>query len=256
MRKNIIKNRKNKNLVVIVEKVEKSKWLVFIMHGLWWNKEQAHIELFAKVFSDNLFSVVRFDTTCTYGESDWKFEDATIGQYYNDLEDVIDWASKQDWYKEKFVLVWHSLWWISTAMFTEIYPEKIKGLAPISSVIEWDKLLEVKWKNKLIDWKKSWIIKYFWSSGTIKRLKYSFVEDILLRKYNLFDAVDQLKMPVLMIVWELDESIPPKYQEVFYDRIPWKKEFYVIKNAPHTFKRKVELDEIYMIFDRRIKFLV
>ena len=39
------------------------------------------------------------------------------------------------WYGEPFVLVGHSLGGISTALFAENYPDKVKALAPISTVV-------------------------------------------------------------------------------------------------------------------------
>ena len=50
MEKIFIKNRKNQNVSVIIEKVDNQKGLVFVMHGLGGFKEQPHIEIFAKVF--------------------------------------------------------------------------------------------------------------------------------------------------------------------------------------------------------------
>ena len=59
------------------------------MHGLGGFKEQKHIQTFADAFLENNFTVVLFDTTHTYGESEGKYEDATTTNYYEDLEDVI-----------------------------------------------------------------------------------------------------------------------------------------------------------------------
>lgn len=72
-------------------------------------------------------------------------------------------------------------------------------------------------------------------------------------KYNLLNDVDKLTMPVLLVVWSNDTSTPPEHQELLYNNLPWKKEFHIIDWAPHTFKDKKELDEIYNIFDVWIK---
>jgi len=96
MEKLFIKNRKNLKISVIIEKSENQQGLAFVMHGLSGFKEQPHIETFSKSFKDNNYTVIRFDTTNTFGESEWDYADATTTNYYEDLEDVINWAENQD----------------------------------------------------------------------------------------------------------------------------------------------------------------
>src|SRR3990167_2091167 len=108
MEKIFIKNRKNQKICVVLEKNTEQKGLVFIMHGLGGSKDELHIQTFAKTFRDNGFTVVRFDTTNTFGESDGDYADATTTNYYQDLEDVIKWAGSQDFYQEPFYLTGHS----------------------------------------------------------------------------------------------------------------------------------------------------
>src|SRR3989344_7367385 len=130
-----IKNRNDKKIAVVVDKNQKSKGLAFVMHGLGGFKEQKHIQTFADAFREKGFIVIRFDTTNTLGESDGAYEDATVTNYYEDLEDVIGWASGQRWYQEPFYLAGHSLGGLSVALYAEKYPEKVKGLIPISTVV-------------------------------------------------------------------------------------------------------------------------
>src|SRR3989344_2324756 len=104
MEKITIKNRNKQNVVVIVEQSTPQKCLAFVMHGLGGKKDQPQIIAITEVLKQNKYSVVRFDTTNTFGESDGNYEDATTTNYYEDLEDVIEWASKQSWYQEPFIL--------------------------------------------------------------------------------------------------------------------------------------------------------
>jgi len=60
-------------------------------------------------------------------------------------------------------------------------------------------------------------------------------------------------MPVLLLTGELDESTPPKHQKLLFDKLPGKKEFHIIKNAPHTFKDEQHLNEVYQVLDKWIK---
>lgn len=50
MEKIKIKNRKNQNIVVLLDETADSKGLAFVMHGLGGFKEQKHLEVFAGAF--------------------------------------------------------------------------------------------------------------------------------------------------------------------------------------------------------------
>src|SRR6266576_2690237 len=125
MKKIKIKNRKGQTIVVILDGTRNPNGLVFIMHGLGGNKDQMLSETFAESFREKGYTVLRFDTTNTLGESDGRYEDATLTNYYEDLQDVIAWAKKHTWYREPFYLVGHSLGGISTSMYAARHPSKV-----------------------------------------------------------------------------------------------------------------------------------
>ena len=249
-----IQNRKGQKIAVLLEWSEPQKGLAFVMHGLGGFKEQLHIQTFADAFRVNNFTVILFDTTHTFGESEGLYEDATTTNYYEDLEDVINWARTQSWYKEPFWLVGHSLGGISTALYAERHPEEVKALAPISTVVSGKLSVETKHSRGVLDeWKKTgWLIKESESKpGLIKKLKWTEMEDRM--KYDLLSLADKLTMPVLMIVGDKDQNTPLAHQQILFDKLPGKKELHVIKNAPHTFQTPEHLAEVKNIFDKWIK---
>jgi pimeloyl-ACP methyl ester carboxylesterase len=248
-----IKNRKGQNITVIVEKAEPQKGLAFVMHGLGGFKEQPHIQAMAEAFMENGYTVVRFDTTNSIGESDGKYEDATITNYYEDLEDVINWAQEQDWYQEPFILSGHSLGGICTALYAEKYPDKVKALAPISTVVSGKLSVEAHSKEEINDWEKSgWKIGESRAKpGVMKRLKWSHIIDRL--QYDLLPEVDKLKMPALLIVGENDDVTPLKHQQDLFEALPGQKELHVIKGSWHTFREEKHLQELKNIFDQWLK---
>jgi len=247
-----INNRKLEKISVLVEWESYNWWLVFVMHWNSWNKDEKHIRKIIKSFLNNNICVVSFDTTNTFWESDWNYENATVTNYYEDLEDVIKWAENQSFYQEPFFLVGHSLWSMCISLYAEKFSNKVKGLAPISTVISWKLSIEL-WNRDMEEWKKNWYIieKSEKSPTWFKKLKYSHIIDRL--KYDLLENVDKLNMPVLMIVWDKDSSTPVIHQQILYDKLPWKKELHIIKWAPHVFKEEVHLEEIYNIINLWIK---
>lgn len=257
MTKLFIKNRKNQNVCVVVEEGQRQKGLVFIMHGLGGFKEQPHLQTIAESFKRNDYTVILFDTTNSIGESDGKMEDATLTNYYEDLEDVIEWSKNQSWYQEPFVLAGHSLGGFSVAYFAQNYPKKVKAIAPISTVVSGRLTEETPdFKKIKYDWEKNKIREWVSNSqpGLVKRLKWEHVEDR--RKYSLLPEAKKLTMPVLMIVGDLDDTTPVVHQKMLFDLLPTEnKKIHIIKGAEHTFKKEENLSEIEKIFDGWIKSL-
>jgi pimeloyl-ACP methyl ester carboxylesterase len=251
MKKEIIKNRKGEKIVVVVEVELGQTGLVFVMHGNASNKDLPQIITFAQAFKEKNYTVVRFDTTNSSGESDGNLEDATLTNYYEDLEDVINWASGQNFYQEPFILVGHSLGSMAVAMFAEKYPAKVKALAPTSTVVS-GKLSEqtAEFKEISQDWEKKGVREWQSKSmpGVTKRLKWSHVIDK--RKYDLLPGAGKLTMPVLMIVGGQDDVTPRQHQKLLYEKLPGKKELHIIKGAPHAFMKKEHLDEIKRIMGK------
>ncbi|MEI6529401.1 MAG: alpha/beta fold hydrolase [Candidatus Falkowbacteria bacterium] len=250
MEKIYIKNRKGQKIAVIIEKCQSSRGLVFITHGLGDSKDSPHIKTFAKCFRDNNFSLIRFDTTNSFGESDGRFEEASITNYYEDLEDVIAWAKDQSFYHEPFVLCGHSLGATCSALFAEKYPEKVKALAPISCVVSGTLSKEQYTKEELEDWQKSgWLVET-WPNGEV-RLPWSYMEDEM--KYNILTDINKLTMSTILIVGEFDHCTSPRHQQILFDDLPGQKGIYLIKGAPHTFRSPEHLNETYSILDKWLK---
>ena len=255
MKKEFIKNRLGQKIAVLIEEVPNQKGIVFIMHGLGGFKEQPQMETIAKTFISNGYTSVRFDTTNTIGESDGKYEDATTTNFYNDLEDVIDWAKSQSWYQEPFCLVGLSLGGICTALYSEKNPEEILALGPLSTVVSGKINVQSIPKEDLENWQKTgWRIKTSNSKpGVELKLKWSHIEDRL--KYDLLPLAHKLTMPVLMVVGENDKSTPLQEERLLFEKLPGKKELHIIKDAGHTFRAPEHLEELKEILDHLIKSL-
>jgi len=236
MKKEFIKNRKGLKIAVLVEELSLQKGLVFVMHGLGGFKEQAHVQTSADAFREKGYTVVRFDTTNSVGESDGKFEDATTTNYYADLEDVIAWATTQSWYEEPFCLIGHSLGGMCVALYAEHYPQKVKALATIATVVSGALSYEAHDPKELGEWKRTgWFVQESVSRpGLIKRLKWAEMEDRL--HYDLLPQADQLTMPVLLIIGEGDGLERIGFHQRLHDALPGRKEFHVIKGAGHDFR--------------------
>lgn len=239
MEKLFIKNRKGQKLSVLLEISKESKGIVFVMHGLGGNKEQAPIIAMAEAFKKAHYTVIRFDTTNTLGESDGSYEEATITNYYEDLYDVIVWGRSQNWYTEPFVLAGHSLGGIASALYAQQNPKNVKALLLLSTVISGElSAKSPRYKDVLKDWEKTgWMIR-----SSDNKLPWSHMTDRY--KYNLLDSVNKLTMPVCMIVGDADTTTPSSHQQILFKLLPGKRIIHVIKNAPHTFSNYKHLEQL------------
>jgi pimeloyl-ACP methyl ester carboxylesterase len=203
-------NRNGQRMAVTVEESPNTQGLAFIMHGLGGFKEQPHIQTIARAFQNNGFTVIRFDTTSS----------AALN-FYQDLEDIIEWAGTQNFYKEPFWLAGHSLGGIAAALYAQQHPEKVVALAPLSTVVA-GKLVA---QNRRQD----------------------------LAPYDLVPKAGKLVMPVLLVVGSEDSVTPLAHQEILYRILPGKKELRTISGAPHTFSEERHLRELATILENWIK---
>lgn len=243
------KNRERKKLCVVLEGAPKPGRLAFVMHGLSGYKDELHIRAMIEAFLENHYTVVSFDTSHTFGESDGTedYPDATLTNYHADLEDVIAWAAEQPWYSEPFVLCGHSLGAVSVALFAEDYPERVKALAPIATVVSGQLSMDTYKlfgnEKDLEQWKQDGIQVTMSRDGTReKRLKWSHMEDRL--TYNLLPKAARLTMPVIMVAGSEDIPTPPIHQQVLYKALPGRKEFHIIAGAQHSFHEPHERAEL------------
>ena len=247
--KQFIRNRHGQRVCVVQEGSVTPGALAFVMHGLSGDKTELHIRAMAEAFLESGYTVVTFDTTNTFGESDGQFEDATLTGYYQDLEDVVSWASRQEWYVEPFVLAGHSVGGICIGLFAQRFPHRVKGLAPISTVVSGDLTLKTPLgdprERYLDEWRRDGYLITGERNGVPERLKWACMEDRL--QYSLIPDADKLVMPVLMSVGSEDDISPVAHQQILFDLLPEPKEFHLIGGATHIFEKSSQREELKAI---------
>lgn len=260
MEKFEIKNRKGLKIIGDLLIPSNPKGLSFVLHGLGGFKEQRHMEILTKTLLNNGYITVNFDATNSIGESEGKYEDATMQNHYEDLADVINWAKTQEWYKEPFILTGHSLGGFAVAKYAEEYPNEVKAVFPYAAVYSGQDSIEAHKRfnpEELKEWEETgWKTRISNSKpGTEMKLPWSHIEERLTHDLKL--KADKLTMSVLFVVGENDTSCPPDQQLAFCDLLPTetKKEIHLIAGAPHTFKEQDHLNQLQDIFNNWIKTL-
>lgn len=243
-------------MAVAVEEAVNQRGLVFIAHSHGGFMAQEQIQEFKRVFIENDYTAVLFDCANTLGESGGTIEKATATNYYHDLEDVIIWAKDQKWYEEPFCLVGHSLGGFTVSYFAEQHPEMVKALAPLSAVISGHGFVDnfqKKEPEKFLQWQKTgWFITLSNSKpGAVRKVPWSFIGD--LKNYDLMINIDKIKCPVICIVGEKDTSANLEEYKIFYEALSGQKEYHIIPEAWHVFRKPEEFKQIHDLLDAWIK---
>jgi pimeloyl-ACP methyl ester carboxylesterase len=173
-------------------------------------------------------------TANTIGESGGSMEDATLTNYFEDLEDVTVWASLQAWYKEPFVIAGHSLGGASALMYAAKYPARVKAIVPVSSFIGGELRLETLDKDEVQEWKKKGFIEEVSKSkpGVVKKISWNFMEDAM--QHDMRTLADKITCPALFIVGSEDDMTPAKHQEIIISHLNSPAELHVVEGMEHS----------------------
>lgn len=239
-----IKNRKDLEIVGILSIPEKPKGLAFTMHGLGAFKEHSNTIIIAETLSSDGYSVVNFDATNSIGESEGKYENATVQNHYEDLVDVISWAKKQNWYQEPFILSGNSLGGYASIRYAEDYPVEVKAIFAVAPFLAGElnyKNKEIAKSEELKAWKETgWFTEESKSKpGIIKRLPWSHMEERL--EHDLRPNIYKLTMPVCLVVGENDN---PETQKILYELLSGPKEIHIIPDALHVLRTSEQLAQL------------
>lgn len=238
------KNGHNLKIVGEVWHPENPKGLAFVQHGLTSNRTRPYIQTMMKTFYDHGYTAVSFDTTHSWGESGGKLSGITLTSHWQDLEDVFDWAKKQHFYQEPFILAGHSLGAFSTLYLAQKHPKKIKAIIPTAAYLGGKLRTEAYEKHnpsELAGWKQNGYLEMQnkEDASLRERIPYGFMEDCL--RYDVLKDADHITCPALLIVGELDEATPLEQQKLLQDKLGGPKELIVIPNCPHSFREPHEL---------------
>ena len=245
--KQFVTNRKGQKICVVVDNADKSHELAFVEHGLGGSKDKGPIPVIIQAFVDMDYTVVSFDTANAFGESEGDYQYASATNSYEDLDDVIKWASTQEWFRDKFALAGHSLGGIASAWYAEQFPEKVSALAPIATVVSGKLSLELAktyaGEENYDHWQTTGLRRTFSRDGSVEKiLPWSHMEDRL--KYDLLPQASRLTMPVLLVVGTNDDRTPLDQQKIFYDALSQPKKLHIIEGAEHSFYKEHERDEL------------
>jgi pimeloyl-ACP methyl ester carboxylesterase len=245
-----IRNRKHQRIVVCVEEHPRGLGVAIIVHGLGGNKNELDVETMARACRDEGLTVVRFDATNSFGESDGAYRKATVTGMLSDLEDVVAWGETQPWFREPLVLAGYDMGGMCAALFAGSHPGRVAKLMLLAPMVSGELSLDAlkRWQPTTVaTWKKLGTI--VWESqsrpGMIKRLDWAHMEDRL--RYDLLANAYALAMPTLLIACEKDKLTPLSHEQMLFDRLPGNHALYVLKNAHHRLRHEAHFAKLYEV---------
>ncbi|UZE93972.1 MAG: alpha/beta fold hydrolase [Candidatus Pacearchaeota archaeon] len=227
MKKIFFKNKFNEKICGVIDEPSPEKKIIILIHGFSSNKDKG-TKIIAEELGKNKINTLRIDLD-NLGESEPKFEFATITKYIGVVESAIKFC-KDKGYK-KISLLGTSTGGL-VAMATTLKHPELKFLilrSPTSSNDE-DVLL-MKGKKGLKKWKEQGYTYHIKSDGTKHKIRYEFVEDG--HQYTMYDKVKNIKIPTLIIQGTDDECVNPENTKKLTKNFPDAK-LELIKGADHS----------------------
>lgn len=244
-----IPNRLGLGIAVRIEIPENPKGLIVITHGWKSNKDSPSIAPYAVAALAHGLTVLRFDCTCSTGQSDGPVAQSTISSFVSDLDDVIDWAKTQPWFQSPYLMAGHSMGGIAILEHARRHPSDVRAIAPTATVISGHLSIEAYQRDdatRLARWQKTGFERQIFTGGSA-RFPWSHMEDRL--KYNALDYAAGLTLPVFMCVGSEDSSCPPDHQRLLYEALGSRdKELHIIHGAPHAIREPKPVAELKQYF--------
>lgn len=215
-----------------------------IQHGWGGHKDKPTVQAMKDGFLKSGFQTFNFDTTNSFGESDGDFEKSTLGLHWEDLEDVVKWVQKQEWFTGPLALSGHSKGGYAVAKYAEEYQDEVKYLVPIAPVVSGKLSHEAYRKRNLEEfemWQREGVLERVGKEGQKKRQHWFQMEERL--NHDLLPKVGKLTMPVLLIVGSEDGHCLEQ-TKILFDSLPdGQKTLKIIEGAPHSYYEKSEQSE-------------
>lgn len=172
--------------------------VIILCHGFTTSKEGSTYIQLEQILNKQQIATFRFDFF-GHGESEGSFEDITISQAVDDIQNAIKYLKTKGF--SQLGLVGASFGGMSSIMAAskqnDLFVLVLKS--PVSDYLEVE--TKRKTKEEMEDWKtKGWIL------HKNRKLKYTFVEDFLNNK--AYEVAKNIKVPTLIIHGDADETVP------------------------------------------------
>lgn len=251
-------NRKNQKIVgVLSGDTDSCIGTCVMVHGFAGYKEQDHIIAMQEVLHQNGFQTFNYDATNAFGESGGNFEQSTLGNHFEDFEDVAKWAQQQDWFIGPLSVLGHSMGGYAVARYAQDHAQEVAYCMPIAPAVSGVLINQAhadKDPEQLAEWKKSGWLKVVNTYGRlrVRNQPWSHMEERL--NHDLLPNAKNMTMPVYIYVGTADTATTAPHVQQLFDAIPQgKKTIIVAQGATHSYESEPELKHLTASLDNWLK---
>ncbi len=252
----VIKNKKGEDIAVRVDFCDcRLKKTAFVCHGIIGYKEQDVIVSIRNSLLEKGYNVVSFDCRNSLGNSFCDMRGACLDDFYEDLEEVIEWAKGENFYVEPYLLAGFSLGGATAIKRAIKNCGLVNKIILVSAVFDGDELMkntiEHNSKEFVCDLETKGFIQLRGERKCLLNDKY--ISN--LKEHNLYEFGEIFNGDVLIVAGENDIVSKKEDAKRFFESIRCEnKDFFVISNASHTFdlevNRKDLRDKIFRFCDK------
>ncbi|MBD3253306.1 prolyl oligopeptidase family serine peptidase [Candidatus Pacearchaeota archaeon] len=193
------------------------------------NKDRPTYTSMEEKLNENEISSFRFDFY-GHGESEGKFEDATVSEAVDDAQKAIEFLKNKGYLK---IGLFGSSFGGITSLITASKSDDLFVLALKSPVSDYEKVeLLRKGEKGIEEWRQRGYVSYDSSDGIPLKLNYSFYEDI--KNNNGYEAAKKIKIPTIIVHGDRDEIVPVEQSRKTADIIRNCK-LEIVKGADHRY---------------------
>ena len=182
---------------------QRERPIIILCHGFSTSKDSQTYVRLEKILNERGISTFRFDFF-GHGESEGKFEEITVSEAADDIQNAIK-LLKESGYK-KIGLVGSSFGGMASLIIAsktdELYVVALKS--PVSDYM--GLIIARANQGEIKTWKKKGFIDITGAHGEKLKLNYSFFEDS--QKLNGFKSAQKIKIPTLIVHGNKDETVP------------------------------------------------
>jgi pimeloyl-ACP methyl ester carboxylesterase len=113
---------------------------IILLHGLGGWKEQPLVVIIGDTLCHDGYQVVTFDAADGAKGPDADFFMSTTSGFLDDLDDVVEYVTHEEWYKAPLMLVGHSLGGTISIQYARLNPSKVSKLIVAAPPVSWKKV--------------------------------------------------------------------------------------------------------------------